>query len=144
MVMFEGPQILTWLAKFIYHGFNKRNNIHWKAYVVSLYLRWEPYNCKDGLCFDGIPTHYFSVYNCIITTNAYNWSPKLDSKYELLIWHDMSRGLSPFLICAQNLAVYICRPGLPGHDCNNEHKRDPGKTPATGMRHYVAGSLSTT
>ena len=24
----EDPQILTWLAKFIYHGFNKRNDIH--------------------------------------------------------------------------------------------------------------------
>ena len=32
----EDPQILTWLAKFIYHGFNKRNDIHWKAYVCSL------------------------------------------------------------------------------------------------------------
>ena len=55
----------------------------------------------------------------------------------------MSRGLSPFLVCAQNLAVYICRPGLPGHDCNNEHNRDPGKTAVTGMRHYIAGSLTT-
>ena len=34
-------------------------------------------------------------------------------------------------------------PSFPGHDCNNEHNRDPGKTLASGMRHYAGGSLST-
>ena len=42
LIMSEVPQILTWLAKFIYYGFNKRNDIHWKAYVCSLhhYICW--------------------------------------------------------------------------------------------------------
>ena len=48
-----------------------------------------------------------------------------------------------FLGFVQKLGVYICCPSFPGHDCNNEHNRDPGKTPATGMRHYAAVSLST-
>ena len=55
----------------------------------------------------------------------------------------MSSNLSPFRVCVQTLGVYICRAGFPGHDCNNEHNRDPGKTPATGMRHYAARSVST-
>ena len=37
LMMSEDPQILTWLAKFIYYGFNKWNDIHWKAYVCSLH-----------------------------------------------------------------------------------------------------------
>ena len=37
LMMSENPQILTCLAKFIYEGFNKINDIHWKAYVCSLH-----------------------------------------------------------------------------------------------------------
>ena len=36
-MMSEDPQIMTWLAKFIYYGFSKRNDIHWEAYVGSLH-----------------------------------------------------------------------------------------------------------
>ena len=45
LMMSEDPQILTWLAKFIYYGFNKRNDIHWKAYVGSLHhsICWQCY-----------------------------------------------------------------------------------------------------
>ena len=39
LMMSEDPQILTWLTKFIYYGFNKRNYIHWKPmYVASTTL----------------------------------------------------------------------------------------------------------
>ena len=35
--------------------------------------------------------------------------------------------------------VFICRRGY----CNKEYNRNPGKTAATGMRHYAAGCLCT-
>ena len=35
LMMSEDPQILTWLVKLIYYGFNKRNDIYYKAFVCS-------------------------------------------------------------------------------------------------------------
>ena len=36
LLMYEDRRILTWLAKFLYNGFNKRNDVDWDSSLFGI------------------------------------------------------------------------------------------------------------